>query len=236
MQNKTSKYFKYAIGEIVLVIIGILIALQINNWNQNRISKIELNQSLNKLLVELNSDLLDLEDKIDLNDKIIKNLDSSLLILKELANFSVKDFEDKFHYINYTSTFNFNRVTFNEISNSGKLKQLNNTVLSDSLINYYSQSLYKVVEEALVHHVRSNIRTHTLGFDYLDFKDELETYKASDFNIKKKTLKEYRGDVRILNAIRLKILLHRYCKINYKSIIPRTKYLIKIVEKELENN
>jgi len=37
MENKTSKYFKYAIGEIVLVVIGILIALQINNWNDRRL-------------------------------------------------------------------------------------------------------------------------------------------------------------------------------------------------------
>jgi hypothetical protein len=35
-KNKTGKYFKYAIGEIVLVVIGIIIALQINNWNENR--------------------------------------------------------------------------------------------------------------------------------------------------------------------------------------------------------
>ena len=35
MENKTGKYFKYAIGEIILVVIGILIALQINNWNEN---------------------------------------------------------------------------------------------------------------------------------------------------------------------------------------------------------
>ena len=39
-KNKTGKYLKYAIGEIVLVVIGILIALQINNWNENRKSKI----------------------------------------------------------------------------------------------------------------------------------------------------------------------------------------------------
>ena len=39
MENKTSKYFKYAIGEIILVVIGILIALQINNWNENRKTK-----------------------------------------------------------------------------------------------------------------------------------------------------------------------------------------------------
>jgi len=36
MENKTGKYLKYAIGEIVLVVIGILIALQINNWNENQ--------------------------------------------------------------------------------------------------------------------------------------------------------------------------------------------------------
>ncbi|MBO3115440.1 hypothetical protein J4050_01695 [Winogradskyella sp. DF17] len=35
-ENKTGKYIKYAIGEIILVVIGILIALQINNWNQSR--------------------------------------------------------------------------------------------------------------------------------------------------------------------------------------------------------
>jgi uncharacterized membrane protein YgaE (UPF0421/DUF939 family) len=36
VQGKTGKYFKYAIGEIVLVMIGILLALQVNNWNINR--------------------------------------------------------------------------------------------------------------------------------------------------------------------------------------------------------
>ncbi len=35
-ENKTGRYLKYAIGEIVLVMIGILLALQVNNWNQNR--------------------------------------------------------------------------------------------------------------------------------------------------------------------------------------------------------
>jgi len=39
-EGKTGKYLKYAIGEIVLVVIGILIALSINNWNENRKSKI----------------------------------------------------------------------------------------------------------------------------------------------------------------------------------------------------
>jgi hypothetical protein len=52
-QNKTGKYLKYAIGEIILVVVGILIALSINNWNENRkLQKQELN-----LLIEVKSNL-----------------------------------------------------------------------------------------------------------------------------------------------------------------------------------
>ena len=52
MKNNTSKYFKYAIGEIILVMIGILLAIQANNWNIERTARKELDQSLTKLLVE----------------------------------------------------------------------------------------------------------------------------------------------------------------------------------------
>jgi hypothetical protein len=48
-KNKTGKYLKYALGEIVLVVIGILIALSINNWNENRK---EINIE-NKILLEI---------------------------------------------------------------------------------------------------------------------------------------------------------------------------------------
>ncbi len=48
-KNKTGKYLKYAIGEIILVVIGILIALQINNWNENRKAANEEIKILNAL-------------------------------------------------------------------------------------------------------------------------------------------------------------------------------------------
>jgi hypothetical protein len=56
MENKTSKYLKYAIGEIVLVVIGILIALQINNWNQDRINKDYEQKMLHELVEDLKLD------------------------------------------------------------------------------------------------------------------------------------------------------------------------------------
>lgn len=51
--HKFSKYLLYAIGEIVLVVIGILIALQINNWNQNRVNEIEEKRILTAISEEL---------------------------------------------------------------------------------------------------------------------------------------------------------------------------------------
>lgn len=52
-QNKMGKYFKYAIGEIVLVVIGILIALQINNWNERKQNR----EKVDKLLVKIQKDI-----------------------------------------------------------------------------------------------------------------------------------------------------------------------------------
>lgn len=55
-ENKTGKYLKYAIGEIILVVIGILIALGINNWNENRKSKLVEKDVLNNIYENLGVD------------------------------------------------------------------------------------------------------------------------------------------------------------------------------------
>ena len=52
-ENKTAKYFKYAIGEIILVVIGILIALSINNWNEQRKNAIKEESALTQLKKDL---------------------------------------------------------------------------------------------------------------------------------------------------------------------------------------
>jgi sensor domain CHASE-containing protein len=73
IENKTSKYFKYAIGEIVLVVIGILIALQINTWNENsKQNKLEL-EALKNLKEDFNYNLLTLIRTDSLNTLFIKS-------------------------------------------------------------------------------------------------------------------------------------------------------------------
>ena len=77
-KNKTGKYFKYAIGEIFLVVIGILIALSINNWNQSRLNA----NTQTKILEEIKNDLIetlkdannDLEDHNEILSSTIKSM------------------------------------------------------------------------------------------------------------------------------------------------------------------
>ena len=59
-QNKTGKYFKYAIGEVALVVIGILIALQINNWNEARKESDKLKEVYERILIDVENDLNEL--------------------------------------------------------------------------------------------------------------------------------------------------------------------------------
>jgi hypothetical protein len=67
MENKTGKYFKYAIGEIVLVVIGILIALQINNWNETKKERIKELAYLKEINLDFKSNKIQLDSIIKHN-------------------------------------------------------------------------------------------------------------------------------------------------------------------------
>ncbi|WP_411766806.1 DUF6090 family protein [Winogradskyella sp. A3E31] len=83
MENKTSKYFKYAIGEIILVVIGILIALSINNWNENR----KLKNKTQGYIESLRSDLI--RDTTNINNHIGVGK-SQLLEIGKFKSFSAQ--------------------------------------------------------------------------------------------------------------------------------------------------
>jgi hypothetical protein len=70
-ENKFSKYFLYAIGEVFLVVVGILIALQINNWNEGRKATIHEKSVLSKLVEDLKADSASFAANTERLDKII---------------------------------------------------------------------------------------------------------------------------------------------------------------------
>jgi len=148
--GKFSKYILYAIGEIILVVLGILIALQINNWNEIRKLKgIEI-----KTLRELRSDLT--QSMIDIkNDQEYFRFTrkSTLYILDHFENPQPYNDSLSYHFANMYpfSTFSINRTTFDNLRQSGA-----NIITNDSLrieiSNFYTSyiNLYKEIEKRSV--------------------------------------------------------------------------------------
>lgn len=76
-ENRTGKYLKYAIGEIILVVIGILLALQINNWNSEYKADKNLKEIYKQIQTDLKVDILRIEKvivKYDEKDKINQDI------------------------------------------------------------------------------------------------------------------------------------------------------------------
>ena len=131
-KNKTGKYFKYALGEIVLVMIGILLALQVNNWNNSRIEQNEENE----VLVKLNADFK--ENKKVLNKFLIEinNQSNSQCTLMSLIGVSKEELDkqklDSLFYVTVgASEFAFADNTIKNIMQSGKLNLLKSEKITD---------------------------------------------------------------------------------------------------------
>ena len=130
--NKPLKYIRYAIGEIILVVIGILIALSINNWNENRKSDIELKNYLELMTEELQQDISFYKILISENKDKLK-----YLISLSSGNFENLNLENAQDIIAY----NFNIRNFGSayytLKENGEMIGINNKILRDLLIYYY---------------------------------------------------------------------------------------------------
>ena len=139
--GKTAKYFKYALGEIILVMIGILLALQVNNWNQNRLEQNEEKE----VIAKLHSDFKE-------NKKILKEFLSAVNnqmnaqeILMSLIGASKQELYkhnlDSIFYISFgASEMAFADNTIKNIMQSGKLNLLKNGKITDLLYKWNTLS------------------------------------------------------------------------------------------------
>ncbi|MEM6516403.1 MAG: DUF6090 family protein [Bacteroidota bacterium] len=148
-ENRFKKYVLYAIGEIILVVIGILIALQINTWNQNKKDKKLEEQYYCRLLEDAKQDrrnydnqLSLLREKISANNVLIQRLqnrdtplDSIAPLILESIKYSVQDM---------TATTN----AFEDIKSSGNLNIIKDLEVKSTLTSYYGtmRSTNSVIE------------------------------------------------------------------------------------------
>jgi hypothetical protein len=145
MENKTGKYFKYAVGEIVLVVIGILIALQINNWNELRKNKNLEIDYLKGIKTNIADDILELE-KHFLSDTIVLNSYTFLIRAFDADNLesNKQDIISNVYATNRLHWFEGQDVVFDDMKSSGRF----NIIQSDS-IKYLIQKYYKFSQEVI---------------------------------------------------------------------------------------
>ncbi len=162
-KNNTGKYLKYAIGEIVLVVIGILIALQINTWNEQRKENKKELVVLKKLREDYRANLVQLEEKMATRNKILV---SSVQLLKAF-NQPVGTIRDS--VIKDLAIIN-NDPTFDPIQNnlisSGNLMLIRNEKLNHLLSNWSSDVLaVKEIEQVWAEkaNVQLDVITYELG-------------------------------------------------------------------------
>ena len=135
-QNKKGKYLKYAIGEIILVVIGILIALQINNWNENRKLKTQeieilkgFKNTMNKDLKSLNRSMIRYNESSQSINLLIDYMESDLPYQDSLSV--------HFGNINSDWVIRIDQSVFEALKSRG-LNLISNDSLQQDIINFYA--------------------------------------------------------------------------------------------------
>jgi len=161
-KNKTGKYIKYAIGEIVLVVIGILIALSLNNWNEQRV----INESINSYLTALKDET---QNNIDGLNFFIKRIDidiaNTVLAVTELNKENANQLADSTLYRLIGNSAhppyfsgNLNRTVFDDLINSGLLKNIKD--------QEFKQSIFRI--EARLDYLKSDfVNANATWTEYL---------------------------------------------------------------------
>jgi len=137
VEGKTWKYLKYAIGEIVLVVIGILIALQVNNWNQDRILK----KQEQLLLEEINAEFK--YNKIELESNLLRYGQARSSLSKIIALFpidvqsvnldSLAIFLDQTHFV---GNFDYSNISVEKMRGAATSDIISNEELRNSLLQW----------------------------------------------------------------------------------------------------
>lgn len=139
-ENKTSNYLKYAIGEIVLVVIGILIALQINNWNESRKERKRESNYIELLTTDLISDANSLRALVELSDASVQ---SKTIILDYQDGIITKPDSLANHFLrsifNGIASFVPNKGAIEEVQSAGGLSLFKNEEVRRQILKLYNE-------------------------------------------------------------------------------------------------
>jgi hypothetical protein len=176
-KNESGKYLKYAIGEIFLVVIGILIALSLNNWNQNRVNKNILTIYTNQLIEEVELNITKLNKVIDEETKLSKHLDTVVKILQENDLSNPKLLQKSFALLSFED-FHPMTVAFENLKASGEFKLIKNIELRNAISSSYNTfENINLTQDVHFYNMKTRIADYfTKNANYVDFTKSLPNF------------------------------------------------------------
>jgi hypothetical protein len=162
IKNKPGKYLKYAIGEIFLVVIGILIALQINNFNNNKqLRKVE-QQYLLSLQTEFETNLKKINSCLKENKERVIAVENMLALFDTSVRDTIsgKAISDIFYSVmSGEATYNPSKGVLTDIISSGNLNLIQNTQLRQNLASFESSLDFLKLQETSTHSLKDKMRS-----------------------------------------------------------------------------
>jgi hypothetical protein len=224
-EGKLSKYLQYALGEIILVVIGILLALQINNWNNERQQRMLEIKILNEIKSNLLLDLTDIKINIDFNrDK----LRSNEIVLNYLNDDLIQFDSLSFHFGNILGSTR-------SIANSSAYENLKSRgleiVTKDSL-RIAITSIYEIEYHNVIDFEMQDDHKHQyeiLWPEVMKAVNISEMWKSA-IPVGKQNLKE---NYQFKNAIVTNVFIRKYMLSNYTDLEEQVTKVIKQIELEL---
>lgn len=138
--NNSRRYFKYALGEVILVVIGILLALQINSCNQELVERKKENLYLKNLKVDMTKQLKDINIQLNFEQNQFEMVSRLLDDYYDDSNFKLDSvFFNSSSRLIGRKTFNKNDPTYTALLSTGDIALLRDDDLKNALFEYYQQ-------------------------------------------------------------------------------------------------
>lgn len=238
-QNRFSKYLLYAIGEILLVVIGILIALWINSlyqsYRNNELASIYLNDFKRDLV----ADTITLNERIIYNERFVKHIDTIVYTLAtkiELSDKELFHFMEKHNAIMRESYFIPEKITIKQLESSNGSHLISSKELKDLLFQYYTMN------DRYEQNVEKSVQLYQHNFFNRDFMKAFISdnvfmlYAGLSLNRPKFDLNKLKKDDGYISSLVHKRGISEDQNSGYKRIKALAKEIIKLINSELKND
>ncbi len=232
-KNKTGKYLKYAIGEIILVVIGILFALQINNWNLKNVQKKEGRTYLTSIKSNLVQDTLALRLTIQNIKLTLKTLDSTAGLISMNESILLKG-PDITQAMLTTHNFVTENTSVEDLTSSGKFNLIDNQKIAQLTLLYYNniENNVGIFNRSIEIYTRDIIAPYFMNRYQMDF-DYPNSLKFNK-KLNPDNNENNSDNLFITNAIKYRHFILSGLSYRYEETITSAKNLIASINIELE--